>query len=361
MKTYYIYNLSEFYEILSSNPFGLTSELQPIWFRGHEYNNYYLLPSLYRDFLGSADNDTYSHLNLREMMRFQNFAARTTHSVNSNINSRLEWQEVYQHYLGKTKMMDWTESARTALSFALLPFLDTKRSKDIDEKQKNCTPVVWMLNPQKLNERVYDYFANYSKNTDTIIKKALADIGLTSIDKHMQNELKKNKDLYFMCEYEKKEYDKSIRGILSLCTLDSFRESNMSRMKQLVRTYEFNPFYYLVLRYYSDSLPISISDVDNILPPLAILQPYHSERIRVQRGTFTIFPNYVLQDNAKKVYNAYKYDLRKMECQSFIDDCLIKINILNPVKVAQGLMLSGERKSGLYPDIDEFVNYIEAE
>ena len=31
---------------------------------------------------------------------------------------------------------------------------------------------------------------------------------------------------------------------------------------------------------------------DRELPPLAVIQPYHSERIKAQRGVFTAFPFY---------------------------------------------------------------------
>ena len=125
---------------------------------------------------------------------------------------------------------------------------------------------------------------------------------------------------------------------------------------------EFNPFYYICLRYYSDAFPADVKDGKyDVLPPLAVLQPYHSERIRAQRGAFTIFPNYTLSQNAKKLYDVAKHDVRKMENQINIQDCLVKINLLNPIKIARSLILSGERRSELYPDVDVYTELIESE
>lgn len=363
MKEYDAYTLEDFYNIIDDKPFGNNGLSMPIWFRGHEFNYYNLQPSMQRDFLPKVNsNNTNSQLTLREFMRYQNFSARTTHFLNSDISSKLEWQEVYQHHLGKTRMMDWSESARTALSFALEAYLTPKTSLDLDNKRRISTPVVWMLNPQKLNEKVYEFFSSNSGRK--IAKCAFSDICLD--DKEINDILDNmcfNKSIYFsMNENNSKLDDTSISGILSLCALDDFRTANISRLTNLVKTMEFNPFYYLCLRYYSDALPTEINiGVDDILPPLAILQPYHSERIRAQRGVFTIFPNYILNGEAKEAYTISKYDARKMENQKYVQDCLVKINILNPVGIAKSLILSGERRSELYPDIDVYTELIESE
>lgn len=357
MKEFDVYRLSEFYDVISAKPFNINIE-QPIWFRGHECNNYELSPSIQRGFLPSINgNNSYSQTTLRESMRYQHFASRAMHSLNNNVRSKVEWQEVYQHHFGKTRMLDWTESARTALSFALISYLDTQNNAELDIKRKSSTPVVWMLNPQKLNETVYDFFSSNSE----IIKDALTDLDCQDINKFTNDivtELNKDnaKELYFLYDS-----DKSMGGILSLCMLDAYRTSNMSRMKSLVRDFAFNPFYYLSLRYYIDAVPNELSDSDKIMPPLAILQPYHSERIRSQRGVFTVFPNYILKDDALELYTLYNYDIRIMENQPDISDCLAKINILNPIQVARDLVCSGERKSELYPDVDVYVHVVETD
>ncbi len=363
MKEYDVYTLEDFYGVIGNNPFKITENSKTIWFRGHEFNYYDLQPSMQRGFMPKVNSCfTNTQLTLREFTRYQNFSARTTHCVNDNISSKLEWQEVYQHHLGKTRMMDWSESARTALSFALESYLTPKITLDLSNKRRLCTPVVWMLNPQKLNEKVFDFFASDVGKKAAL--QAFSDIDIKRSDKEkIINKMSSEKNIYFSTnEKNIKIDDESISGILSLCVLDKFRAENISRIKNLVKTLEFNPFYYLCLRYYSDALPSEIKKVtDDILPPLAILQPYHSERIRAQRGVFTIFPNYILSNESKDVYNISKFDVRKMENQKNIQDCLIKINILNPVAVAKSLIMSGERRSELYPDVDVYTEMIESE
>lgn len=354
MKIYDIYTLADFYEVLSNNPFNRKT-IQPIWFRGHEYNHYTLAPSIQRFFSPEAnDVETYSQMTLRESNRYQHFASRATHSMKNDINAKIEWQEVYQHHFGKTRMMDWSESAHTALSFALISYLDTQNDAELVKKRRTATPVVWMLDPHKLNENTYDFF----RGNKDLIRKALNDLQLGSFSNQIYNEMNKrnSKKIYF--EYSK---DSSIDGILSLSALDAYRTANMSRMNQLVKNLAFNPFYYLSLRYYIDGVPCILNDIKDVLPPLAILQPYHSERIKQQRGVFTVFPNYILKNTAKKYYELYNYDIRIMENQPQLQDCLVKLNIINPIQVARDLAYSGERKSELYPDVDEYVHIIEAE
>lgn len=69
----------------------------------------------------------------------------------------------------------------------------------------------------------------------------------------------------------------------------------MAEMKGMLLSGEYNPFFYLCMRYYGDVLPVCINqNGEDNLPPLAVLHQYQRERIRSQRGTFTIFPNYIL-------------------------------------------------------------------
>ena len=50
-----------------------------------------------------------------------------------------------------------------------------------------------------------------------------------------------------------------------------------------------------------------------------------------------------------------------MEEQPYISDCLKVIYIINPNQVAKELMLSGERRSELYPDIQTYADIIETQ
>lgn len=130
-------------------------------------------------------------------------------------------------------------------------------------------------------------------------------------------------------------------------------------LAKMLEHLEFNPFFYLCLRLYADALPVEVHTGDNILPPLAILHQYQSERIRAQRGAFAIFPNYSLDQSAKK-YKNLGYDCRMLENQSYIADCLYEIRILNPNQVARDLLYSGERRTELYPENEYYVHTMEA-
>ncbi len=92
---------------------------------------------------------------------------------------------------------------------------------------------------------------------------------------------------------------------------------------------------------------------------MAIHEPYHSERIRAQRGVFTVFPNYLL--NARDTHLAKKYgvDCRTMDSQKDVQSCLHKINLVEPHNIARQLVIGGQRDTELYPDIDKYVNLIE--
>ena len=49
-----------------------------------------------------------------------------------------------------------------------------------------------------------------------------------------------------------------------------------------------NSVYYVLGRIYSDGYILE----DRKIPPLAVVHPYHSERIKAQKGVFTVFPFY---------------------------------------------------------------------
>lgn len=84
---------------------------------------YRLVPSLFRDRENKQNkNESYSTLSLAEEYRHQNFSARVSYLAQSNLRSRVEWQEVLQHHFGKTRFMDWSESVETAVNFAIEPF-----------------------------------------------------------------------------------------------------------------------------------------------------------------------------------------------------------------------------------------------
>lgn len=357
--------LSEYYEIVAdiaereNIPAGC-----PLWFRGHPHAYYKLLPGIMRK---ADDKDvlngegTYGTKNLREDYRVQNYKARVFHLISSKPSMRLEWQALYQHNFGKTRLLDWSESARTALSFSLEAFIDPREREDLECLRHSITPTVWALNPRKLNEKVYGYFADskHGFDNDELIKKALNSIGLEKEYIEICSELIKGRQSYFAID-ESKQSDIGVDGIINLSVIDMLRNDIGPSLKEMLKNYEFNPFFYLCLRYYNDALPVEIKSICKFLPPLAVLHQYQGERIRAQRGVFTVFPNYYLAPGMQRLKKV-GYDCRILENQSYIEDCLYEIRILDPVGVAQDLLFSGERRTELYPENECYINTMEAE
>lgn len=361
--SYNAYSVSDVYRILEGigqNVFQRAGESfgRPLWFRGQESEDYQLLPSLYRE-RENKENEAklYSTYSLAEEYRHQNFAARVNHLMQSAPKNRVEWQEVLQHHFGKTRFMDWSESLETAMNFALEPFIDTKDTLDNQTKRCTITPGIWVVDPYRMNELVYDFFAEDGNHS--YIEKALLKLfpdgnKREQIKEGIQKELKAHKNIYFNFD-SAKTLDVAINGIVSVCVLDEYCHYNAEHLGNMIESREFNPFFYLLVRYYADALPVEADLGKGLLPPLASIQPYHSERIRAQRGTFTIFPNYCRTGKAKQ-FAGTKMDVIALESQK---GCLCHIRLCDPVRIARELIYAGERWPEIYPDIQVYANYLE--
>lgn len=360
-------SISDVYKILNDiveNVFNKSGYItgKPLWFRGQDKEKYTLIPSLYRN----RDNEgnktgSYSMVSLAEEYRHQNFSARVNHLAHAGLGNRTEWQEVLQHHFGKTRFMDWSESVKTALDFALEPFIDTKDTIDNRIKRSNITPGIWVLNPYKLNEYVYDFFANGDTGLK-LIRTALRNLynnstEISEMGEKIQKELKENKRIYFNFS---DNIDITINGLVSISVLDKYYHYNAAYMEKMLESFEFNPFFYLLIRYYADALPVEAGVNKTLLPPVASVQPYHSERIRAQRGAFTIFPNYIRAPEAMQ-FKGTKMDVVSIEAQKDIADSFCYIRLCNPVKIAKELIYAGERLPEVYPDIQRYADYLETQ
>lgn len=187
---YNAYSMADVYNSLNDigqNVFCMTgNEIgRPIWFRGQSMETYRLVPSLFRDRENKQNkNESYSTLSLAEEYRQQNFSARVSYLAQSNLRSRVEWQEVLQHHFGKTRFMDWSESVETAVNFALEPFIDTKDTEDNRKKRAMISPGIWVVNPYRLNEHVYDFFADQENRAyiEKTLKNVIADSKIRQCD-----------------------------------------------------------------------------------------------------------------------------------------------------------------------------------
>ncbi|SDL85625.1 FRG domain-containing protein [Sarcina sp. DSM 11001] len=321
----------------------------PMWYRGNKQQHYNLLPTLLR---GSKGVDSgYSTDHLREDYRYQHFKAKCNQLVEKSPETRIEWMELMQHFRAYTRMMDWSESAITALMFSLEYFIDPDEDARQKTRRSISTPTVWVLDPVKLNSRLYDAFVNNS----ALVENILNDIVPHSTGNRERRDFVKRNVERLFAQKDKFFYDKddpNIQGIFCLASIESDRQANAYRLYNMIKNCEFNLFFYLLLRYYSDGVPVEMGT----LPPLAIVHPYHSHRIQVQHGVFTVSPFYMIDED--KVNGPE--DRRPMEFQPEIGDCLYKIRIVSPALVARELLLIGERRTSLYPEMDNYAKDIEA-
>lgn len=352
VKTWYAESLGEVYQHVNAISEEIKSETKDapiLWFRGHAKANYHLEPNIFRQ-AGYQYNDaqTYSNNHLREEYRFQSFMSRNFDKVDYHMpQTMMEWQEVMQHFFSRTRLMDWSESLVVALEFALESFISPVKDLEIIERCRTADPVIWILQPTRLNEAVFHSFID--KADSYLIQKALNGETTDKLADEILRELQKDKaiSIYFDTEVQQ---EKNLNKIIGLSALEMVRNAYRGREMEALRNFELNPFFYLLLRYYSDGIPVKLGDI----PPLAIIHPYHSQRIKDQKGVFTVFPYYIpdasmntlAEADKNKVYPAFGMEYME-ECMP----CLHNIQILNPNRVARELRLTGAKRGNLYSDM----------
>lgn len=313
-----------------------------LWFRGMSNIAYSLVPSVFRTDTRAkrlSQNINYTKLHYAEDIRTQHYIAKNYHLLASEPSSRVEWLEVMQHHQVNTRVLDWSESSIHSLLFALEVFFDNSRFNE--EQRKTCVPCVWVLNPQKLNKKIVRELA---QNKD-MIGDLLKDLNIDLDEKNiiMEN-IEKYKDLKNYAETKETGHIDYIFNISSIND-EIFRDR--IRIKELLKTGEvLNPLYYFLARIYSDGYLLS----KRKLPPLCVVHPYHSERIKAQKGVFSVFPFYEEQEE-DDILRKNKINPDAFEHNLMAQDCLYQILIRNPQKIALQLMENGMNDSWLYPEM----------
>ena len=315
-----------------------------LWFRGLSDVDHSLIPSLLRDdtrVKRTTGGGEYSSLHYAEDIRTQHYIAKNFHFFQKEPSSRVEWLEVMQHHSTKTRVLDWSESSIHSLIFAIEPFLNDDGHKD--QKRRESVPCVWVLEPGKLNKKIMEYLIS-ELESGGLISDLLEELTENSIEKgKILDTMKRMSDNMY---HETKD-SSHMDYIFNLSAINDEILRDRSRMKYLLMHGDvMNPFYYIISRIYSDGYILN----ERKLPPLAVVHPYHSERIKAQKGVFTVFPFY-----EEKEIDGIKREMGvnpdAMENNALAEGCLHKIIINNPQDVAYDLLANGMNDSWLYPEL----------
>ena len=138
MIEYEVKSIAEYLNTITA----LKDSHEKLWFRGHASSEYTLMPTVYRA--------PYSWE--KESALLHQFKARAARFLSHTPNDDTEWLFIMQHHATPTRLLDWSENALVALSFATQYRKDNHKDKDAN---------VWCLNPIKLNSNIrfpsYDY------------------------------------------------------------------------------------------------------------------------------------------------------------------------------------------------------------
>lgn len=325
-----------------------------LWFRGVSNWYYALIPSLYRENdlfdYGTNTGKKYTAVHYAEDVRTQHYIAKNYHFYDKLPTSRVEWLEVMQHHCVRTRVLDWSESSIHSLLFAVEPFIDTSKYSMEDRKHQN--PCVWVLQPQKLNRNIIQYLLD-DRNRDFIKEKVCGELKMTDRE-WREVELQMN---YFEDLYEAADRWKSMRhlnGIVNLSEINDEMLRDRSRLKEMLCSGEMLPIFYFLSRIYSDGMLLEKRG----LPPLAVVEAYHSERIKAQKGVFTVYPVYQ-EKETDDILRRSGLDPNGMQNMVRAEDCMVCINLLRPGQIARELLRNGVRDSWLYPENPIIANEIE--
>lgn len=315
-----------------------------LWFRGMSDIGHSLVTTLHRSGVVAERNgnsNNYSQAHYDEDICTQHYVAKNYHYFSKLPDSRTEWLEVMQHHGMRTRLLDWSESSIHSLLFSLECFLDTKTYRDTDRNK--CTPCVWILDPVTLNEKIYQIFQQKIDKNDDFIRQLFHE--LEADDDELKKILENTKQ--FMDRDYLNLGTNHLDGIYNLSEINIEILRDRSRLKYMLKNGDnFHPFFYLIGRVYSDGYILD----DRQFPPLATVQSYHSERIKAQKGVFTVFPFYNEKagDDKKRKMNV---NPDALENNIYAPEYLHRIVISDPQRIAYELLSNGMNDSWLYPEL----------
>ena len=350
-----VYHFHQYVEIIKQigESKKISSCVPPVlWSRGHREQSWNLRPTLLRDVkLAPINNvNNASGRALEEELRKQHYIAKNFHFLDKEPKTDIEWYEVMQHHGVKTRLLDWSESEIHSLVFALECFFDNKRYRSLD--RINSSPCVWVFDPIAWNMKAFEMLTSNTSIIDCCVDS------LYKINFWNKREIK----------HRMKELQNVYNNYLSISSAGHlkgiFNLSSIIEMQQRLRQTDLVPLlksgelyyclFYLLLYIYLGNEQQRIHEV----MPLSIVESYHSERIRAQKGAFTIFPYYEEDSRFKSAMNL-GIPLDAMENMYNGNHFLYKIMLCNPDEIAFEVMNTGVNVSWLYPEMPVVANAIE--
>lgn len=348
IKEFSVTSLGNYLECVSELAGKEDNTLYPklLWFRGISNRHYDLIPSLYRQRElfpegGDSDNTKYTKRHFAEDVRTQHYIAKNYHFFSKIPTSRVEWLEVMQHHSVKTRVLDWSESSLHSAIFAVESFLDG--DKYTKEQRQHCSPCVWVLDPQAVNRGAFEII----QNDKELFKDLTNELGLD--DKAVTMAFDKLEIVNQSINILGKENNGDIyhlRTIVNLASINDELNRDRFRLKNMLLNDEQFMLSYLLSRIYSDGYLLP----DRKCPPLAIVEPYHSVRIRSQKGVFTVFPHYK-EGKIDADLRKGGLDPNAMQRNAIVKKNLWKINLDDPEQIAFDLISNGILDSWLYPEL----------
>lgn len=327
------------------------SEEEQVWFRGHASSEYELLPTLYRgksvDFIKDKN---YNSMHMAEQMRIQQYYAKDYPFIKNSGHNTLEWLGMGQHFGMNTRFLDWSGSAIHSTVFALEKYFESRDYEGSD------MPCLWILKPQKLNQRILERFfceewqEKYRRHYFQDMLEVRSFEKLVGYITNHAEELRK----VFMDSNSKNKW-KHMDYIFNVSYFDQLLEVMKTNPQLAFSQDVMNPVFLFLAMVYIDGVSTEDKLLDSV--PLAIIHPLNNERIREQRGVFTIFP-FPNKEDYKEAGESLEY--MRMEYNPYLKGTLCKIALLRPRKICEELRTIGVHRSWLYNEPEYITKEIES-